>query len=134
MAQENVPSTILVGTVIAEPKPIAKTLDFVGRVEAVNRVVIKARVTGYLDAVLFKEGDLVSEGARLYRIEKGLFEAEVKQAQGALERGQSAKTLTPIQLQRAEELLAKNSGTAVARDQALAADQQGAEFSGQENK
>src|SRR5208282_1705889 len=44
--------------------------------------------------------------------------------QGALARSKAAKVLTEIQLQRAQELLAKNAGTAVARDQALAADQQ----------
>jgi membrane fusion protein, multidrug efflux system len=32
----------------------------VGRVEAINRVEIRARVKGYLEAVLFKEGDLVN--------------------------------------------------------------------------
>ena len=122
--QQAPPNTIPVVTVIATKKTIAKTLDFVGRVEAINRVEIKARVTGFLDAVLFKEGDFVKEGAPLYRIEKGLFDAAVKQAEGALERAKSAKVLTVVQLQRAEELLAKSSGTAVARDQALASDQQ----------
>ena len=75
-----------VGVAIADKRPIAKTLDFVGRVDAINRVDIRARVKGYLDAVLFKEGDLVKEGAALYRIEKGLFQAAVEQAQGALRR------------------------------------------------
>jgi membrane fusion protein, multidrug efflux system len=120
-AQQGAPS---VGTVYAERKPIAQTLDLVGRVEAVDRVSIQARVKGYLDAVLFKEGDFVKKGAPLYQIEKGLFQAAVEQAQGALERTKAAKVLTVIQLQRAEELLAKSAGTAVARDQALAADQQ----------
>jgi membrane fusion protein, multidrug efflux system len=123
-AQQPAPAAAAVGTVLAERKPVAKTLDFVGRVEAVERVEIRARVTGYLEEALFKEGDLIKEGAPLYRIEKGLFQAAVEQAQGSLERSQSAKVLTEIQLQRAEELLARNSGTVVARDQALAADQQ----------
>ena len=123
-AQQGAPETVPVGTIKAERKAIAKTLEFVGRVEAINRVEIKARVTGYLEAVQFKEGEFVKEGAPLYQIEKGLFDAAVKQAQGALERSKSAKILTVVQLQRAEELLAKSSGTAVARDQALAADEQ----------
>jgi membrane fusion protein (multidrug efflux system) len=113
-----------VGTVAAARKPVTKTLDFVGRVEAINRVQIKARVTGFLEAVLFTEGDIVKEGDPLYRIEKGLFEAAVMQAQGALERSKSAKVLTAVQLQRAEELFEKRSGTEVARDQARAADEQ----------
>jgi membrane fusion protein, multidrug efflux system len=122
--QQAAPETVPVGTIVAEKKSITPSLEFVGRIEAINRVEVKARVTGYLDAVEFKEGDAVKEGAPLYRIEKGLFEAAVKQAQGALERAKSAKVLTEVQLQRAEELLAKNTGTVVAKDQALAADQQ----------
>src|SRR5262249_3877612 len=51
-------------------------------------------------------------------------QAAVKQAEGALERSKAAKILTEVQLQRAEDLLAKNAGTAVARDQAQAADQE----------
>src|SRR5712691_1043874 len=104
-AQQGQPAAVPVGTVKAERKPIAKTLDFVGRVEAVNRVEIRARVTGYLEAVLFKEGDLIKEGTSLYGIEKGLFQAAVEQAQGALERSKAAKVLTELQLQRAQELL-----------------------------
>lgn len=122
--QQAAPAAVPVGTVVAEKKSITPSLEFVGRVEAINRVEVKARVTGYLDAVNFTEGDAVKEGAPLYQIEKGLFEAAVKQAQGALERAKSAKVLTEVQLQRAVELLAKNTGTEVARDQALAADQQ----------
>jgi membrane fusion protein (multidrug efflux system) len=118
------PAAVPVGVAVAERKPIAKALEFVGRVEAVNRVEIRARVTGYLEEVAFKEGELIKSGAPLYGIEKGLFEAAVEQAEGQLERSKAAKVLTEVQLQRAEELLAKSSGTAVARDQALAADQQ----------
>lgn len=117
-------STVPVGTVYAERQPIAKTSDFVGRVEATDRVEVRARVKGYLEEVLFKEGDTVKKGQSLYRIEKGLFQADVEKAQGALGRSEAAKTLTTIQLQRAQELLEKSAGTAVARDQALAADQQ----------
>jgi membrane fusion protein (multidrug efflux system) len=123
-AQQNPPVAISVGVVKAEHRPIEKTLDFVGRVEAVNRVEIRARVQGFLEAVLFKEGDPIKEGDPLYRIEKGLFQAAVEQAEGALVRSKASKTLTEAQLQRAEDLLAKNAGTAVARDQAVAADEQ----------
>jgi len=125
-AQQPAPTTVPVGTVVAERKPITKTLDFVGRVEAINRVDVRARVTGYLDAVLFKEGDMIQEGAPLYRIEKDQFQAAVEQAQGALERSKASKTLSVLQLQRAQELLDKQAGSVVTRDQARAADQQAA--------
>src|SRR5262245_26548202 len=82
--QQTAPATIPVGVVTAEKKPITPSLEFVGRVEAINRVEIKARVTGFLEDVIFKEGGAVEEGTQLFRIERGLFEAAVKQAQGDL--------------------------------------------------
>lgn len=123
-AQANPPAAVPVGTVNVERVPIARSMDFVGRIEAINRVEVRARVTGYLESVRFKEGDVIKEGDPLYQIEKGLFEAAVQQAEGALERSKAAKVLTAVQLQRAEELLTRAAGTVVARDQALANDQQ----------
>jgi len=119
-AQQREATVVPVGTVTAERRPITKSRDFVGRIEAVNRVDVRARVKGYLEQVLFKEGDLITEGSALYQIEKGLFEADVEQAEGALERSKAALTLAKLNLDRAEELLKRNSGTVVARDQALA--------------
>jgi membrane fusion protein (multidrug efflux system) len=124
--QPAAPQAVPVGTVTAERKPVSRASDFVGRVEAINRVQVRARVTGYLDAVLFKEGDTIKENAPVYQLEKGQFEASVKQAEGALERAKAAKVLTAVQLTRAEDLFKRGSGTEVTRDQALAADQQAA--------
>jgi membrane fusion protein, multidrug efflux system len=108
----------------AEHKPIATARDFVGRVEATDRVQIVARVKGFLEEIRFKEGDYVKEDASLYLIEQGVFEAAVKEAEGALKRSKAAKALTAIQLSRAEQLLKSQAGTQVARDQAKAADDQ----------
>jgi membrane fusion protein (multidrug efflux system) len=77
-------------------------------------------VTGYLDDVLFKDGDLVKVDTPLYRIEKGPFEAAVEQAKAAKLRAQALLENATLQLQRAEELL-KTSATSVAvRDERLA--------------
>jgi membrane fusion protein, multidrug efflux system len=54
------PTTIPVGTVAAELRPITKATEFVGRVEAMKRVDIRARVTGFLQEILFKGGDFVN--------------------------------------------------------------------------
>ena len=123
-AQGNGQAPLPVGTIVASRKAVEKTMDFRGRVDAVQRVDIRARVTGYLEDVQFQEGSTVAVGQPLYRIEDGLFKAAVEQAQGAVERSKASQTLTAIQLQRAQELLEKQSGTVVARDQAVAADQQ----------
>lgn len=119
-AQPSQPPAAAVGTIRAERKPIEKTIEFVGRIEAVERVEIRARVKGYLEAVLFKEGDPIKEGDPLYRIEKDQFQAAVEQAQGTLTRSKAALTLATLQRQRAQELLDKNVGTVVARDQTVA--------------
>jgi membrane fusion protein (multidrug efflux system) len=115
---------VRVGVAAAGTKEISKGADFVGRVDAVEKVEIRARVTGYLDSVKFEEGQAIAVGEPLYEIEPALFKADVEQAQGALERAEASKTLAEIQLKRAEELLAKQAGTAVQRDQAAASDQQ----------
>src|SRR5690242_14557003 len=96
-AQQPSTAPVTVGVVKAERTAVKKSLTFVGRVEAVNRVEVRARVTGYLEEVLFKEGDLIKQGAPLYRIEHGLYQAAVEQAQGALERSKGAQALTQIQ-------------------------------------
>lgn len=123
-AQQSAQVTVPVGVVQAVRKPVSKSAEFVGRIEAINRVEIRARVKGYLEAVLFKEGDLIKEGAPLYRIEKGLFQAAVEQAEGTLERSKAAFALAQVQTRRAVELLARNAGTVVARDQAVAQEAQ----------
>ncbi|RDJ27244.1 efflux RND transporter periplasmic adaptor subunit [Bosea caraganae] len=115
---------IPVVTASAERRSIARSFEFVGRVEAPERVDVRARVKGVLEEVLFKEGDTIKAGTPLYRIEKSLFEADVKQAQGALERGKAELALAGIQRDRAEELLKRNAGTAVAFDQAVAQEAQ----------
>ena len=91
-AQQAQPGAVPVGTVYAERQSISKIRDFVGRVEATGRVDIRARVQGYLEQVLFKEGDIVKEGDPLYQIEKGLFQAAVERprALGAQQGGKDA--------------------------------------------
>jgi membrane fusion protein (multidrug efflux system) len=120
--QQAAPQAVPVTTVIAQEKPVAQTKDFVGRVEAIDRVQVRARVTGYLEAVLFKEGEMVKEGQPLYRIEQDMFKAAVEQAEGALEGVKATRILTKVQLDRAKDLLEKNVGSVQKRDEALAAD------------
>jgi membrane fusion protein (multidrug efflux system) len=111
-----------VSTVTVTAQPVNQGQKFVGRIEAVDHVDIKARVTGFLQERLFNEGDLVKEGQPLYRIEKDQFEAAVQQAEGALVRAQAQLANAKVQRQRAEELV-KTSATSVAtRDERVAAE------------
>jgi membrane fusion protein (multidrug efflux system) len=117
------PAGTPVGTVSTAKEPVNPAREFVGRVEAVERVSVRARVTGFLQEVLFKEGDIVKEGALLYRIEREPFEAAMQQAQGALVKAQGQVTNATGQLGRAETLMNKQVGSVASRDQRVAEEQ-----------
>lgn len=65
---------------------------------------------------------MADRGAPLYRIEKGLFEAAIKQPEGALEGAKSAKVLTKCSCGALR--ICSRRIPALSRDQALASDQQ----------
>ena len=120
IAQAQQPGAATVSVIKAEKRPVTESVRLVGRIQAIERVDIRARVTGYLEDVLFKDGDLVKTGTPLYRIEKGPFEAAVEQAKAAKLRAQALLENATLQLQRSEELL-KTSATSIAvRDERLA--------------
>jgi membrane fusion protein (multidrug efflux system) len=109
-----------VGVQVAERRPITETIEFVGRVEATDRVNIRARVTGFLQERLFREGGDVTEGEVLYRLERAPFQAQVEQAQANLAGANATLENTRVALSRARELRQSGTGTQVALDNALA--------------
>src|SRR6478672_563925 len=70
-----------VGVVRAERQQITQTDEFIGRIQAVGRVALVARVTGFLEKRLFTEGAVVKKSELLYQIEKPPFQAVVDAAQ-----------------------------------------------------
>jgi membrane fusion protein, multidrug efflux system len=109
-----------VGVVEATKRPITETSEFLGRIEAVNRVNVVARVTAFLEKRLFNEGAEVRKGDDLYRLERGPFEADLaaKKAQVA----QLAAMLENARLtaDRARVLLSGPAGQQSTYDAALA--------------
>lgn len=83
--QPAAPGPPAVGVVEATRRPITESSEFLGRIEAINRVNVVARVTAFLERRLFEEGAEISKGDELYRLERGPFEADLasKQAQVA---------------------------------------------------
>jgi membrane fusion protein (multidrug efflux system) len=111
---------IRVGTVKMALQPINPAKTFVGRIEARERVDIRARVTGFLEEVLFKDGQVVKEGDLLYRIEKPPFESALSRAKGALDQARGQAAFADEQLARATELMKTQTVSAAAHDQRLA--------------
>ncbi|MBV9248843.1 MAG: efflux RND transporter periplasmic adaptor subunit [Acetobacteraceae bacterium] len=111
-----------VGTVMAEKRPVTRASEFVGRVEAVERVDVRARVTGFLQQVEFKEGDLVKAGQPLYQIERDTFQAAELQARGALFQAQAKFANATAQRARIEELVKTDAAARSQLDQQVAAE------------
>ena len=109
-----------VGVQVAERRPVTETAEFVGRIEATDRVNIRARVTGFLQERLFREGSDVREGEVLYRLERAPFEAQVEQAQANLAGANATLENARVALARARELRQSGTGTQVALDNAQA--------------
>jgi RND family efflux transporter MFP subunit len=85
--------------------------DFTGRTDAISTVDIRARVTGYLNEVNFKDGEIVKEGALLYQIDPRPFQAALDQANGQVERLEANKKLLVIQVDRYTKLAEKGAGS-----------------------
>jgi RND family efflux transporter MFP subunit len=63
---------------------ITRTMEYVGRVEAVDSVDLIARVSGYLESINFVEGRYVKAGDLMFTIEKNRFRAEVESRKGTI--------------------------------------------------
>jgi RND family efflux transporter MFP subunit len=93
---------------------IGDTSDFTGRTEAVESVEIKARATGYLEKVFFKEGELVKKGEILYKIDDRTYKAELDRLEGEIERQQATLARMNSDLARARRM---RVGDAVSREE-----------------
>jgi multidrug efflux system membrane fusion protein len=93
-------------------KPVTKEIvewdEYTGRTEAVQSVNITSRVSGYLYNILFKAGDLVSQGDRLFVIDPRPYQAAYDQADGQLRQAEAQQKLNNLNLARADELRVKN--------------------------
>ena len=109
-----------VGVAKVTKHPVIETEQFIGRIQAVARVDIVARVTAYLDEVVFKEGDEVKKGDVLYRLERPPFEADLEAKEGVVAQIQAQLLNANITLQRAQTLLNTPAGQQSTVDSAKA--------------
>jgi membrane fusion protein (multidrug efflux system) len=110
-----------VGVVKVAPTSITETSEFVGRVQAKERVSLTARVTAFLEKRLFVEGTEVHAGDVLYTLERGPFEADVAQKEAAVADAAAKLANATITLDRARSLLKTPAGQRSTYDDAEAA-------------
>jgi membrane fusion protein, multidrug efflux system len=106
-----------VSVVPAVMKGVSQSFEFVGRIKAVNKVEVRARVEGFLDKVLFREGQDVKTGDLLYQIEKVQFQAQVDQAKANLAAADAATVNAQLQYGRNAELVKQHFSTQALVDQ-----------------
>ncbi len=90
-------------------KDIRPAISFTGRIEAVDKVELRARVDGFLEKRLFTEGQDVKQGDLLFVMERGQYEAAVAQAQGAIDSAEAELSLANIEVERQKTLVAKSA-------------------------
>lgn len=104
-AQSAAPPPPAVGVVEVTPHDVQQAFEFVGRVAAINKVDLRARVEGFLERRHFTEGSAVQAGDLMFSIEKDQFQATVDQATADLASANALLTNAQVQYQRAATLV-----------------------------
>jgi RND family efflux transporter MFP subunit len=111
-------------------QPVAREVvewdEYTGRLEAVESVEVRARVSGYLQSVHFTDGAVVKKGALLFVIDPRPYQAELNRAKAALEQAIAQHERTQKDLARAQQLV-KSRAISVVEVDTRAADQRQAQ-------
>lgn len=103
---QQAPAVVVVPAKIMD---IRESADFTGRLVAIQKVDIRARVSGFLQSINFKEGQKVSAGTLLYQVEDGSYAAAVQEIEGSIQAAQSQLNLAVIERDRSLRLLASKT-------------------------
>lgn len=103
-AQSAAPQAVPVSVAEVIQKEITQWNEFSGRLEAVQRVDVRPRVAGALQAVHFKEGALVKAGDLLFTVDPAPYAAEVDRAEAQVVAAKARTTYTQSEAERAARL------------------------------
>lgn len=101
--------TPAVSVIKVEMKDLRPSMNFSGRVEALQKVELRARIEGFLEKQAFVEGAKVKAGDLLYVIEKGPYKAAVDAAKAAVTIAQARLDRAEIEFQRQTTLVSKEA-------------------------
>jgi membrane fusion protein, multidrug efflux system len=108
------PPQVTVANVIS--RDVTEWDEFTGRLQAVDTVDVRPRVSGYVEAVRFVEGTIVRRGDLLFQIDPRPFQAEVDRLHAELVRARATAQRGDSELRRAERLSAENAIASEERD------------------
>lgn len=121
VAQGAPPPAVSVSPVVS--RQVTETGDFIGRVVAIDKVDVVARVPGFIEERSFTEGQQVKKGDLLFRIEPDTYKAAVDQQQANLAKAKANEVNANLQLQRAQALVKNENVPQATVDQLAAAEQ-----------
>lgn len=101
------PPKVTVATPVA--RNIVEWDEYTGRLEAIDSVEVRARVSGYLEAVKFTDGAMVKEGDVLFIIDPRPYAAELRRAEAELALAKARLELAQSRYERASRLVARNA-------------------------
>ncbi len=101
------PPQVTVETVVEQP--VTEWDEFTGRLEAVDAVAVRPRVSGFVSKVTFDEGAVVKKGDVLFEIDARPFQADVDRLRAERARADAVVDRAESELQRAERLRAENA-------------------------
>ncbi len=93
-----------VNAITVTPKTIPLKASFVAQIESSHQVEIVARVNGFLDKILYKEGDVVKKGQKMFLMDQKPFIAQVDAMRGALANSKAQLWTAQANLNRVEPL------------------------------
>jgi membrane fusion protein, multidrug efflux system len=97
-------------------KPIQKSItewdEYTGRFEALKTVGVRARVSGFIDSIHFKDGQIVKEGDLLFVIDQRPYKLAVDQAKSDLERARAKLEIATADVERGTPLISHQTLTA----------------------
>src|ERR1043166_1209435 len=103
LAQAAPPPAVTVAPVVS--REVTATGDFIGRIAAIDKVDVVARVSGFIKERNFTEGQRVKTGDLLFRIEPDTYKAAVDQQTANLAKAKAAEVNANLQLQRGQDLV-----------------------------
>lgn len=93
-------------------RPVTKTVvdqdEYVGRFVAVDSIEVRARVSGYLSEVHFKDGKMVKQGDLLFTIDRRPFQNALEQARASLAQAKANLAYAEADLARGDDLVGRN--------------------------
>ncbi|CAM7311236.1 efflux RND transporter periplasmic adaptor subunit [Phytobacter diazotrophicus] len=108
VAQNAVPQAPAVSAADVVVKSISQWDSFNGRIEAVESVQLRPRVSGYIDKVNYTDGQEVKKGEVLFTIDDRTYRAALEQAQATLARAKTQASLAQSEASRTDKLINTN--------------------------